>query len=81
MNPYILEKTKDLSDDNILEKVGELLGTINANYVDSNQTTLMFIYHNRIFKDNQEHTKGCAACRGRVYNRLKDWYNKNINNN
>jgi hypothetical protein len=79
MNPYIYEKTVDLNDDNIIQKVGELLNEINPSFVSSIQTELMFIYHNRLFKNLQEHTKGCSSCRGRVYNRLKDYYDKNIN--
>jgi hypothetical protein len=79
MNPYIYDRTKDLNDDNIIQKVGELLSEINTSYLSSLQIDLMFIYHNRLFKNQQEHTKGCASCRGRVYNKLKDYYDKNIN--
>lgn len=78
MNPYIYEKTRDLNDENIIQKVGELLTEINPSYLNSNQVDLMFIYHNKIFSKQQEHTKGCASCRGRVYNRLKTYYDENI---
>lgn len=71
MTPYFYEKTKDLTDDNIRAKVQELITEIgDTNFTNANQTDLMFAYHNRLFKDTQEHTKGCGACRLRVYNRL-----------
>lgn len=78
MNPIVQEKLRDLTDENIHRKVGELLDEI-GNHLSSIQVDLMFIYHNRLFKNTQEHTKSCATCRGRVYNRLKDYYDKNIN--
>lgn len=79
MNPYIKEQLKDLTDDNIQQKLGELISSIKSNYADNNQTELLFIYHNRLFPNQQEHTKSCSSCRERVYNRLKEYNNKNIN--
>jgi hypothetical protein len=76
MNPFIKEFFKDLTDDNLHDKVGELLDGIKGNKVSSIQTDIMFSLYNRIFKE-KEHTKSCSSCRGRVYNRLKDWYNTN----
>lgn len=78
MNPYILEKTKDLNNDNIHQKVGELLAEV-TNHLSTLQVDLLFIYHNTIFPKQTEHTKSCAACRGRVFNRVKEWYDKNNN--
>jgi len=80
MNPTIQAALKDLTNDNLYEKVGNLLASITGNYTDNNQTALLFIYHNKIYPTQQEHTQGCGACRGRVYNRVKDWYTKNTSN-
>jgi len=77
MNPFVREFLKDLSQDNLNEKVLILLSTIKNNYVDSNQTTIMFALHNMIFINNQEHGISCASCRGRVFNRLTTWSNEN----
>jgi hypothetical protein len=73
MNDCVKEFLKDLNDSNIYKKVELLIGGIKGNYADSNQTELMFILHNRLFPNNQEYTKGCTACRERVYNRLLNY--------
>lgn len=70
----------DLNDDNIHRKVGELLDGIKGNYVTALQTEIMFGVHNRLFPNTKEHTKSCTACRGRVYNRLTEWYKNNLGN-
>jgi len=78
MNEYIKSILKDLNDDNLHTKVGDVLGTITGNQVSSNQTQLMFAFYNRIFKDKPEYTQSCSACRLRVYNRLTHWHKENI---
>lgn len=39
--------------------------------------TRMFILHNKIFWQNQEHSRACAGCRSRVWSRLKTYYHEN----
>lgn len=41
--------------------------------------TEIFNVHNKIFWQNQEHSRGCAGCRQRVWNRLKTWWSENQN--
>lgn len=41
------------------------------------QTRLLFRLNNHIFPDLKEHNMGCAACRGRIYNRMKDYWMNN----
>ena len=78
MNPQFRDFFIDLTDENIHQKVGELLNGITGNKVTAVQTDIMFGVHNRIFPNAREHTKSCANCRGRVYNRLKEWYKNNL---
>lgn len=68
---------KDLTDENILDKVNQLLEGIKNNYVDNNQCQIMFLLHNRLFPNNKEHTQSCPPCRERVYNRLLSLKNNN----
>lgn len=75
MNAVVEAFLKDLTNDNLKEKVGELLDSIKGNYVDNNQCQLMFILHNRIYPDNKEYTQSCPPCRERVWKRLKDYKN------
>lgn len=42
------------------------------------QTTRLFNINNTLFPDCKEWTKGCPACRERVYNRLKSYWENNI---
>ena len=77
MNQIVIDFFKDLTDDNLHDKVGELLDGIKGNKVSSIQTDIMFALHNRIFRE-KEHTKSCGSCRGRVYNRLKEWHKNNL---
>lgn len=39
--------------------------------------TEIFNVHNKIFWQNQEHSKSCGSCRQRVWNKLKTWYFEN----
>jgi len=41
------------------------------------QTRLLFNINNIIFPDLQEYTVSCPACRSRVYNRMKTYWEKN----
>lgn len=78
MRPVLLEKVKDLSDDNIYDKIKELLEEIGTtNYVNNNQSELMFYLHNYLKLWGREDNRSCGSCREKVYNRLKEWYNKN----
>lgn len=78
MNPEFKKFFIDLSEENIHQRVGELLDGIKNNYVTTVQTNIMFGVHNRLFPNQKEHTKGCSACRKRVYDRLKEWYKNNL---
>jgi len=77
MNAIVINFMKDLTDENIMDKVNELLDGIKNNYVDNNQCEIMFMLHNRLFPLNQEHTKTCPPCRERVYKRLLSLKNNN----
>ena len=74
MTPYLIEHLKDLNDDNIQEKVQTLITEIGTtNYVNDNQSQLMFIFYNRIYPDNPEHTRSCGSCREKVYRKLNEY--------
>jgi hypothetical protein len=79
MHPYLVEKLRDLTDDNLSQKIQDLITEIgDTNYTNNVQTDLMFTLHNRAYPDSKESSKGCGACRLRVYNRLIE-YLKNDN--
>lgn len=79
MTPQLLAMTKDLSNDNIRERVQSLIDEIGTtNYTNSLQTGLMFIYHNRLYPEKMEHTQSCSSCRLRVYNKLVAYLKTNI---
>ena len=49
--------------------------------IEAHQTDLMFdLNNNHFFPDLKEWTKGCSACRERVYNRLRDLWLNNYKN-
>lgn len=74
MKQYTLDILKDLTQENLPIKVQNLITEIGTtNYVNSNQSELMFILYNTIFPDKQEHTATCDSCRMRVYHGLKDY--------
>ena len=68
---------KDITDENLHDKVGEFISSVDKNYVSAFQTEVMFNLHNRIFPHIKETGKSCASCRGRVWRRLNGWYNEN----
>jgi len=79
MHPYLVEKLRDLTNDNLKQKIQDLIDEIgDTNYTNNVQTDLMFIYHNKAYPLAKESSKGCGACRLRVYNRLLE-YLKNDN--
>jgi len=81
MTQYTQEKLKDLTDENLLIKVNELIKEIgNTNFVNNNQSELMFILYNRIYPQNQEHNRSCGTCRGKVYRKLNEYLKTNNQN-
>jgi hypothetical protein len=40
------------------------------------QTTRLFNLNNNLFKDIPEYNRSCPACRERVYNRLKTYWER-----
>jgi hypothetical protein len=48
--------------------------------VADHQTRRMFNLNNIIYPDILEYTVSCGSCRGRVYNRLKKYWQENIKN-
>lgn len=78
MTPYTMEKLRDLTDDNLLSKVDELIQEIGTtNYVNNNQSELMFILYNRIYNENPEHNRSCGTCREKVYAKLNEYLKTN----
>jgi hypothetical protein len=78
MTPYTQERLKDLTDDNLLTKVDDLIKEIGTtNFVNNNQSELMFILYNRIYPENPEHTRSCGSCREKVYRKLNDYLKTN----
>jgi hypothetical protein len=78
MTPQLLELTKDLTQDNITERIQALIDEIGTtNYTNSIQTGLMFIYHNKLYPNKMEHTQSCSSCRLRVYNKLCEYLKTN----
>lgn len=56
--------------------VGEWEGKENYR-VPADVITEIFNVHNKIFWENQEHSRGCAGCRQRVWSKLKTWFHEN----
>lgn len=77
MRQEFMDFFKDLNEDNLYDKVGQFISTVNNNYVTSLQTDIMFGLHNRIFPNTKETGKSCSSCRQRVWGRLREWYDKN----
>ena len=78
MTPYTQEKLKDLTDDNLLSKIDDLIKEIGTtNFVNNNQSELMFILYNRIYPENQEHNRSCGTCKEKVYRKLNDYLKTN----
>lgn len=56
--------------------IQEWRGKENYN-VPAHVITEIFITHNQVFPNAQEHSRACGACRQRTWNRLKTWYDEN----
>lgn len=56
---------------NIMLEIGD------TNYSNSQQTQELFNLNNLIYPDLKEYSTYCGACRGRVYNRLKRYWDHN----
>lgn len=69
----MIEKETFLRAQNLVE---EWSGKENHR-VPADVITEIFNVHNKIFWERQEHSKACAGCRQRVWNKLKTWYHEN----
>ena len=80
MNEEFKKFMLEVNEDNLLEKVGEFIPTVKNNYLTVTQTNILFALHNNyLFPHMKELGKSCGSCRLRVWNRVKDWYDKNKN--
>jgi hypothetical protein len=43
----------------------------------ADQTRRLYNFHNLLFPLSPEHNRACPSCRFRVYNKVKDYYEKN----
>lgn len=56
--------------------VEEWEGKENYN-VPAHVITEMFLVHNKIWWERQEHSRACGGCRQRVWGKLKGYYHEN----
>jgi hypothetical protein len=63
-----------------LEELGKLLSELEGKEkIMDAQTKLLFNLHNFFFPSQQEWGVHCAGCRGRVYKKMKEYYNAQTN--
>jgi len=63
-----------------LEELGKLLSELEGKEkIMDAQTKLLFNLHNFFFPNQQEWGVHCAGCRGRVYKKMKEYYNAQTN--
>ena len=68
--------------ENAKERLDELMRELEGkDKILDHQTRLLFNLNNHFFPDLQEWTVSCPACRSRVYNRLKTFWEKNKTTN
>ncbi len=78
MNEEFKKFMAEVNEDNLREKVGEFISTVKNNYLTTLQTNILFNLHNNfLFPHIKELGKSCSSCRMRVWNRVKNWYDKN----
>jgi hypothetical protein len=64
-----------------LKEIKRLLDELEGkNKILAEQTTRMFNLHNTVFPKQLEYGKSCSSCRNRVYKKLQNYYNIQIQN-
>ena len=77
----VWEEVRHITDEQLLDKVKELIDEFDAiDYNTPTQVEKLFYFHNRIYPQSREDGKGCPPCRAKVRNRLGQWINEKQNN-
>jgi hypothetical protein len=80
MKEYAKKILSDLTEENIHLKVKDLIDEIgNTNYVNSNQSELMFILYNTLNPLKRDQGYSCTKCREKVFRWLVNYSNDKNN--